>query len=108
MTRTKRKRTRKSTVKRRPKRVFMSFVPADSEFADELRQQVEATGLFQVIPFEQSQQWYKGVWNVAHLHQLIVDADAFLATGIPALYDSFRTKATKGIVSLAVHDDWPL
>lgn len=39
---------------------------------------------------------------------LSADADTFLATGIPALYDSFRTKATKGIVSLAVHDDWPL
>ncbi len=39
---------------------------------------------------------------------LDADAQTFLATGIPELYDSFRKKATKGIVPLAVHDDWPL
>lgn len=58
----------------------MSFATPDSEFANELKEQLEGTELFRVIPFEQSQQWHSGVkWDVTHLHRLVNDADAFLA-----------------------------
>lgn len=60
-------------------KVFMSFAPPDGAFAEELKQQVEATELFQVISFDLTQQWHNGVWNVALLHSLIQEAEAFLA-----------------------------
>jgi len=63
----------------------MSFAPPDANYADDLRQQIEhiaqfkGTSMFHVIPFEHSQHWHRARWDVTHLHNLIIEADAFLA-----------------------------
>lgn len=60
-------------------KVFMSFALPDAGIAEDLKQQLEQTGCFEIIPFESSQQWHTGRWNVALAHRLITEADAFLA-----------------------------
>jgi hypothetical protein len=60
-------------------KVFMSFALPDAGIAEDLRQQLEGTERFMVIPFESSQQWHTGLWNVALAHRLITETEAFLA-----------------------------
>jgi hypothetical protein len=74
----KRKLTEAKTAIRDKPVVFMSFATPDAGLANDLRTQIEGTGQFNVTPFERSQQWHSGTWNVAEIHRLIGDADAFL------------------------------
>ncbi len=57
--------------------VFMSFVPEDGALAEELKDMIEKTERFKVIPFDQSQEWHnRGMWDMPLLHRLISEADA--------------------------------
>lgn len=75
------KKTSKSRVKvpspKQKKKVFMSFVPEDGDIAEELKDMIEKTQSFQVIPFDQSQEWHReGLWDMPLLHRLISEADS--------------------------------
>lgn len=61
-------------------KVFISFVPEDNLLAEELKNMLEDTQYFQVIPFEESQEWHReGMWDMPFLHRLISEADSILA-----------------------------
>jgi hypothetical protein len=69
----------KGSVPKQKKKVFMSFVHEDADIAEELKDMIEKTQSFQVIPFDQSQEWHRdGMWNMPLLHSLISEADSFV------------------------------
>ncbi|MCH9648326.1 MAG: hypothetical protein K0U98_08810 [Deltaproteobacteria bacterium] len=61
------------------RKVFMSFAAPDLKVAEELKNLIEATERFSVIPFDKSQRWHRNQLNVALAHRLIGEADVFLA-----------------------------